>query len=66
MHYNIATCRVTITRGLNWMIGVFDHLYTQLVTTGNYSATANLYNLQFTVTPTSVLSLLHPPLAVSW
>jgi hypothetical protein len=32
------------------------HLYTQLVTTINYSAIADLHTLQFTVTHTSVLS----------
>jgi hypothetical protein len=47
------------------MIGFIDTLYTQLGTTGNYSATANLHTLQFTATPTSVLSLLQSPLAVS-
>jgi hypothetical protein len=33
------------------MVGFVDHLYTELVTTGNYRATANLHTLQFTVTP---------------
>jgi hypothetical protein len=47
------------------MIGFIDTLYTQIGTTGNYSATANLHTLQFTATPTSVLSLLQSPLAVS-
>jgi hypothetical protein len=32
------------------MIGVIDTLYTQLGTTGNYSAIADLHTLQFTVT----------------
>jgi hypothetical protein len=32
----------------------------------NYRAIADLHILQFTVTYTSVLSLLHSPLAVSW
>jgi hypothetical protein len=48
------------------MTGLIDHLYTQLVTTCNYSATAYLGTLQFTVTNTSVLSLLQSPLSVSW
>jgi hypothetical protein len=33
------------------MNGFIDHLHTQLVTTSNYSAIANLYNLQFTTAP---------------
>jgi hypothetical protein len=57
---------VTVRRGLDWMIGFIDYLYTQLVTTGNCSATANLRTLPFTVTSTSVLSLLQFPLSVSW
>jgi hypothetical protein len=32
------------------MIGLIDNLYTQLGTTGNYSATADLHTLQFIVT----------------
>jgi hypothetical protein len=47
------------------MIGFIDQSYTQLVTTRNYGATANLRTLQFTVTNTSVLSLLQSPLSVS-
>jgi hypothetical protein len=48
-------------------IGFIDHLYTKLVTTGNYRAMANLHNLQFTVTHT--LSLFQPAmlsLVVAW
>jgi hypothetical protein len=37
-------------RGLVWMIGFIDTLFTQLGTTGNYSAIADLHTLQFTVT----------------
>jgi hypothetical protein len=48
------------------MTGYIDHLYTPLLTTSNYSPTANLHTLHYTVTPTSDLSLLHAPLAVSW
>jgi hypothetical protein len=40
--------------------------YTQLGTTGNYSAPANLRTLQFTAKNTSVLSLLQSPLSISW
>jgi hypothetical protein len=56
---------VAIRRGVgldDWI----DTLYTQLGTTGNYSAIANFRTLQFTVTPTSVLSLSHCLLAVFW
>jgi hypothetical protein len=38
--------------GLDWLIGFIDTLYTQLGTTGNYSAIADLHNLQFTVAHT--------------
>jgi hypothetical protein len=47
-------------------IGFIALIYTQVVTTSNYSATADLHNLQFTVTHTSVLSLLQSRLSVSW
>jgi hypothetical protein len=43
---------VTYRRGLDWMIGFIDTLYTPLLTTGNYSAMANVRTLQFTVTHT--------------
>jgi hypothetical protein len=64
-HYDIVTCRVTIRRGVDWMIGFIDHIHNSL-TAGYYIGTANLHTLQFTVTPTSVLSLLQSSLAVSW
>jgi hypothetical protein len=51
--------------GMEWIIGLL-HLYTQLVITSNYNAAADLRTLQFTVTHTSVLSLLQSPLSVSW
>jgi hypothetical protein len=56
---------VTVRRGMDW-IGFTAHLYTALATTRNYSGTADFHTLQLTVTPTSVLSLLQPPLADSW
>jgi hypothetical protein len=43
---------VTIRRGLDWMIGFIDTLYTPLGTTCNYSATADLQTVQFTFTHT--------------
>jgi hypothetical protein len=33
------------------MIGFLDTLFTQLGTTNNYSAVADLHTLQFTITP---------------
>jgi hypothetical protein len=41
---------VAYRRVLDWMIRFIDTLYTPLGTTGNYSATADLHTLQFTVT----------------
>jgi hypothetical protein len=72
----IRLCRVvcvTYRRVLDWMIGFINTLYTQLSTTGNYRAIADLHTLQFTVTQihtyththTSV-RLLNSPLVVSW
>jgi hypothetical protein len=40
---------VTYRRVLDWKIGFIDTLYTQLGTSGNYSAIADIHNLQFTV-----------------
>jgi hypothetical protein len=37
-------------RVLDWIIGFIDTLFTQLDSTGNYSAIADLHTLQFTVT----------------
>jgi hypothetical protein len=39
-----------IRRFLDWMIGFIDTLHTVIGTTGNYSATADIHTLQFTVT----------------
>jgi hypothetical protein len=39
-------------RGLDWIIGFIDHLYTSHEITRNYSAIANLHNSQFTTAPT--------------
>jgi hypothetical protein len=41
---------VTAEGVLDWMIRFIDTLFTQLGTTGNYSAIADLHTLQFTVT----------------
>jgi hypothetical protein len=49
---NIVTSYRVIVDGVFGLdIGFIAHLYTQLGTTGNYSATANLHNLQITTEP---------------
>jgi hypothetical protein len=42
--------RVSYRRVLDWMIEFIDTSFTQLGTTGIYSAIADLHTLQFTVT----------------
>jgi hypothetical protein len=52
-HIDTVTCRglcVTYKTGFGLDIGFIDTLYTQIGTTGNYSAIADLHTLQFTVT----------------
>jgi hypothetical protein len=42
---------------MDWLIGLIDTLNTPLGTTCNYSATADLYSIQFTVTHTPEFSV---------
>jgi hypothetical protein len=44
----IVTCRSDCRRGFGLCIEFIDHLYTQLGTSSNYSAIANLYTLKIT------------------
>jgi hypothetical protein len=53
----IATCNGDCRRGMDWMIGFIDTLYTPLGTTGSYSSAADLHTLQFTVTHTYTIIL---------
>jgi hypothetical protein len=53
---------VSIRRGMDGMVGCIDTLYTPLRNTINYSAIADLYTLQFTVTHQCTQSSL----VVSW
>jgi hypothetical protein len=46
----IVTCINDYRRVLGWKIGFIDTLYIELGTTGNYSLTADLHTLQFSVT----------------
>jgi hypothetical protein len=45
----VSRVGVTIDEVLDWMIGFIDTLFTQIETTDNYSALADLHTLQFTV-----------------
>jgi hypothetical protein len=53
----VRFCAWLIRQVLYWIIVFIDTFYTQLGTTGNYSAIADLHTLQFTVVPTSVHGL---------
>jgi hypothetical protein len=48
---------VTYRRGLYWIVGFIDTLFTQVGTTGNYSDIADLHTLQFIVTNLLELSV---------
>jgi hypothetical protein len=48
----LSLVEVTIRRGMDWMIGFIDTLYTLLGNIGNYLAIADLHTSQFTVTHT--------------
>jgi hypothetical protein len=48
--YDSVTCRDDIDVVLDWMIGLLHLIRSQLGTTGNYSAVADLHTLQSTVT----------------
>jgi hypothetical protein len=48
------------------MVGFIDTIYTQLGTTDNYSAIADLHTLQFTAAKHIWVLNLHSPLVVSW
>jgi hypothetical protein len=54
-----GVCVWLIRQVLDWMIGFIDALFTQLETTGSYSAIAGLHTLQFIVTHTSGLSVFN-------
>jgi hypothetical protein len=49
--FRVVAC-VTYRRVLEWVIGFIDTLFTQLGTTCNYSAIADLHTLQFTTAHT--------------
>jgi hypothetical protein len=61
---------VTNRRVLDWMIGFIDTLYIPLVTTGNWSAIADLYILHFTAASansgTRTILILSAPELISW
>jgi hypothetical protein len=47
--HDLGVCEWLIRRVLDWMIRFINISYTPLRTTGNYSATADLHTLKFTV-----------------
>jgi hypothetical protein len=59
---NIVTCICisAIVAGFGLIIGFIEHLYTQLVTTSNFSAIANPHSAIQYSTNVSLLSLLYP------
>jgi hypothetical protein len=54
---------VTVRRGLDWMFGFIDHLYTSLRARRNYSALADVH---FTVHRYTHARVLESSLVVSW
>jgi hypothetical protein len=57
---------VDITGAFELDIGFIDHLYTQVVTTSNYSAIANLNNLQIITARAKSFPTCVPSPAVPW
>jgi hypothetical protein len=55
---SMRKCGGDYRRVLGWMIGFIDTLFTQLGTTGNYSAIADLHTLQFTMTHALLFTVL--------
>jgi hypothetical protein len=61
--HDLGMLRVTYRRGLLWMIGFTDTLYTQFGTTDNYSSIADLH---FTVHRYTRNRISQSSLVVSW